>query len=158
MRPPRRNGEEYHPFSECCNLPEQNQPAMSKMQDHASIDAYIAAQPQTKQEALQQLRTIIRKAAPGAEETISYGMPAFHYKGPVVYFALFKSHYGFYPKPAAIKVFAAQLTGYETSKGAIRLPFDKPFPTKLITAIVKFNLRENEVKEARKASTKKVKA
>lgn len=128
---------------------------MSRMQQHATVDAYFAAQPQEIQNKLQELRQIIKKAAPAAEECISYGMPTFKYKGkPLVYFAAFKNHFGFFPQPKAIEVFKDQLTGYETSKGTIRLPQDKALPKKLLADIVKFKLKENE----EKAKLKKEKA
>lgn len=136
-----------------------NHMATSRMQQHASIDAYIASQPEEQQPTLQKLRELIKKAAPKAEEGISYGMPTFKYKGsPLVYFAAFKNHYGFYPQPKAIEVFKAELAAYDTAKGTIRLPQDKPLPVKLLTDIVKFKVKGNEEKAMRKALPKSSKA
>ena len=133
--------------------------ATSRMQQLDSIDAYIAAQPQEQQPALQKLRELIRKAAPKAEEGISYGMPTFKYRGsPLVYFAAFKHHYSFFPQPKAIEAFKAELAAYDTAKGTIRLPHDKPLPAKLLTAIVKFRVKENEEKAERKSQAKPSKA
>jgi uncharacterized protein YdhG (YjbR/CyaY superfamily) len=86
----------------------------------------------------------IRKAAPSAEESISYRIPAFKLNGPLVYFAAYKSHIGLYPMTAAIKKkFKKELSVYEGGKGTIRLPLDKPIPYPLIGRIVKFQVREN---------------
>jgi len=108
-----------------------------------SIDDYIAAQPDNVKASLEKLRQTIRKAAPDAEEVISYQMPAFKFYGVLVYFAAFKNHFGFYPTSAAVKVFKDKLRIYEYSKGTIKFPLDKPIPTKLVTEIVKFRVREN---------------
>lgn len=109
-------------------------------------DAYIAAQPEDQRGLLEQLRQTIRKAAPGAEEVISYQMPAFRYHGMLVYFAAWKNHIGFYPA-GAIKVFDKELSAYGVSKGTIRFPIDKPLPLGLISKIVKFRVKENEAKK-----------
>ena len=88
------------------------------MKKYSTIDEYIAEQPEDKQNVLQQFRQIIKKAAPMAEEVISYGMPAFKQNKVLVYFASFKDHYGFYPTSKPIEVFKDKLTEYKTSKGA----------------------------------------
>lgn len=108
-----------------------------------TIDDYIAGYPEDVREILQTVRTTIRKAAPAAKETISYQMPAFTLNGSLVYFAAFKNHIGFYPKTTAIRKFKKELAGYETAKGTIRFPLDKPIPYSLITEIVKFRVNEN---------------
>ncbi len=108
-----------------------------------NIDEYISWFPENIQNKLTQLREVINKAAPNADEIISYGMPAFYLKGNLVYFAAHKKHIGFYPTPSPIKFFKAELKNYKTSKGAIQLPFDKPLPKKLITKIVKFRAEEH---------------
>ena len=89
--------------------------ATTRMQAFASVDDYIAAQPQALQPKLVQLREIIRKAAPKAEECISYGMPAYKHHGPLVYFACFKQHFGFFPMPSVIEAFRKDLDGYAVS-------------------------------------------
>lgn len=111
-----------------------------------SIDDYIALQPQDIRPVLEKLRQIIRKASPKAEEVISYNMPAFKMNRVIIWFAGAKNHYGLYPYPAAITAFKNQLKDYEKSKGAIRFPYDKPVPVKLITAIVKFNVKRDKEK------------
>ncbi len=88
------------------------------------------------------LRRTIRKAAPKAVETISYGMPAFRMGPVLVYFAAFKDHIGFFPTSSPIPAFKKELAGYKTSKGTIHFPLDRPIPFDLVTKIVKFRLKE----------------
>ncbi len=116
----------------------------------ASIDAYISQYPATVQELLQQIRTTIKKAAPKADEAISYGMPTFKLHGNLVHFAANKAHLGFYPAPSAIVAFENELKDYVTSKGAIQFPFDKKLPLALVTKIVKYRVKENLEKAAKK--------
>mgnify|MGYP000881376879 FL=1 len=110
------------------------------------IDSYIRSVPEDMRERMEKMRSIIQKAAPKATEAIKYGMPTFVHHGNVVHFAACKSHVGFYPAPSGIVNFAKELKGYTCSKGSIHLPLDKPLPAKLITAIVKFRMKENEGK------------
>lgn len=107
------------------------------------VDAYIASFPQPVQGMLQQLRDIILKAAPKAQEGISYQMPAYKLNGVLVYFAGYKNHIGFYPTGSGIEAFKTQLSDYKTSKGTIQFPLDKPLPAALITKIVKHRVKEN---------------
>jgi uncharacterized protein YdhG (YjbR/CyaY superfamily) len=116
-----------------------------------NIDDYISAFPKDIQVLLQQLRTTIKKAAPKAEETIKYAMPTFTYKGNLVYFAGCKSHIGFYPMPSSIIAFKKELAAYQTSKGAVQFPLDKPMPLGLITKMVKYRVKENVEKAKAKA-------
>ncbi len=112
-----------------------------------TIDEYIAGFPAGIQQLLEQVRATIKKAAPEAEETISYAMPAFRYQGKgLVYFSAFKAHIGFYPVPSGMKAFKKELSSYKTGKGSVRFPLDKPMPLKLITDIVKFRVKENLAK------------
>lgn len=113
------------------------------MENYKTIDDYIAVQPEPVQQKLQQLRAVIKKAAPNAEERISYGMPTFSLAGNIVHFAAYKSHIGFYPTPSGIETFFRELSAYKTSKGAVQLPLDKPLPLQLISKIVKFRVKEN---------------
>src|SRR5947209_3440530 len=92
-------------------------------------DSYIAVFPESTQKVLQQLRSIIKKAAPDAEEVISYNMPAYKLNGILVYFAGYENHVGFYPTASPIQVFKEQLTAYKTSKGAIQFPLDEALPS-----------------------------
>jgi len=109
-----------------------------------TTDEYIASFPQNVQTALQQVRQAIKEAAPQAREVISYSMPAFKQNGILVWFAAFKNHIGFFPKVSAMEAFREQLTGYQTSKGTIRFPLDKPLPIGLIEEIVKFRAKEDQ--------------
>ena len=127
----------------------------SRMQEHTTVDAYIAAQPPERQAKLEQLRNVICKAAPKAKEGISYGMPAYKLHSPLAYFANFKNHYSLFAMPAAVDAFKDELADYETSKGTIRFTHDKPLPVKLISAIIKFRVKQNEEKAALKAKAKK---
>ena len=108
-----------------------------------TIDEYIAAFPEEIQKILEELRATIRSAAPGAEEKICYQMPTFALKGNLVHFAAHKKHIGFYPTPSGIQAFEKELSIYETSKGAIKFPINKPLPLDLISKIVKFRVSEN---------------
>ncbi len=117
-----------------------------------NIDEYIAACPPEMQGRLRELRATIRKAAPDAEETISYQMPTFKLNGNLVYFAVFKNHIGFYPIPTGIEAFKKELSVYKQGKGSVQFPNDEPLPLKLVTRIVKFRAKENLAKT--KAKTK----
>lgn len=114
------------------------------------IDQYILSVSPDMRERMETMRSIIRKAAPKATEAIKYGMPTFVYHGNVVHFAACKNHVGFYPAPSGIVNFAKELKGYTCSKGAIQIPLDKPLPAKLITAIVRFRMKENEERAKKK--------
>src|SRR5262249_42052646 len=103
-----------------------------------NIDEYIAGFPPEVQEKLEKIRATIRKAAPKAEEAISYMMPTFKLHGNLVHFAAFKNHIGFYPAPRGIEAFREELSAYEGSKGTVRFSLDKPIPYALISKIVKF--------------------
>ena len=108
-----------------------------------TIDDYIKDYPFEIREKLEQIRKTIRKAAPGAEEVISYQMPAFKMFSVLVYFGAFKNHIGFFPTSNPIKVFSKELSTYDTSKGTIKFPLDKKIPLNLITKITKFRLKED---------------
>lgn len=109
-----------------------------------TIDEYIAGFPNDVQAILEKIRRTIRKAAPGAEETIKYGMPTFILKGNLVYFAAFKRHIGFYPPPATRDAkFKKELDPYRGPKGSCKFPLDEPIPLGLISKIVKLRVKEN---------------
>ena len=109
----------------------------------ASIDAYIAQFPDGVQKTLQDLRRVIRAAAPDAAERIGYAMPAFYLRGNLVYFAAFKKHIGFYPGASGVAAFEGELKGYKHAKGSVQFPIGKPLPYELITRIVAYRVREN---------------
>jgi uncharacterized protein YdhG (YjbR/CyaY superfamily) len=110
---------------------------------YTTIDEYIRSFPKEIQRILTQLRKVIKAAAPESLESISYRMPAFSFKGPLVYFAAFKNHIGFYPIPGGVKAFEKELAIYKKGKGSVQFPIDKPLPLKLISKIVKFRVAEN---------------
>ena len=111
--------------------------------------------PNDTQVLLTQLRNLIRESIPEDQEIISYNMPAYKYYGMLVYFAGYKSHIGFYPKASGVKFFEKELSKYKTSKGAIQFPLDKKLPLPIIKKIVKFRVKENEVKAELKLKKKK---
>ena len=117
-----------------------------------NVEEYIALQPPKVQEILEKLRQAIKKAAPQAEEGISYTMPAYKYHGVLVYFGAYKTHIGFYPTGNGIAAFKKELSSYEGSKGTVRFTLDKPLPIGLISKIVKYRVKENLAKKARPAS------
>ena len=117
----------------------------------ASTDEYISSFPVETQKLLDQMRTIIKKAAPQATEVISYSMPAFILnKSPLVYFAAFKNHIGLYALPSGHEEFKEALSKYKSGKGSVQFPLDKPIPYDLITKIVKFRVKENLEKAKKK--------
>jgi uncharacterized protein YdhG (YjbR/CyaY superfamily) len=113
----------------------------------SNVDEYIALYPASVKKGLKLLRKTIRQAAPEAEETISYHMPAYKLNGVIVFFAAMKNHFGFYPTASPMQTFREKLTPYETSKGVIRFPLDKPIPVKLVSEIVRWKVIENLSKE-----------
>lgn len=119
-----------------------------------NIDEYIAGFPPDIQEILEKIRLTIRKAAPKAEEAISYMMPTFKLHGNLVHFAAFKNHIGLYPAPSGIEAFKEELSVYEGGKGTIRFPLDQPIPYTLIGKIVKFRVQQNLDKAAAKGKKK----
>jgi uncharacterized protein YdhG (YjbR/CyaY superfamily) len=119
-----------------------------------SVDEYIASFPGDTQRMLNELRATIRTAAPGAEERISYQIPAYVLKGNLVYFAAFKNHIGFYPTSSGIRAFKRELKKFEGGKGSMRFPIVEPLPLKLISKIVKFRVAEN-LKNAEKSPGKR---
>ena len=108
-----------------------------------SIDEYISMFPKDIQEKLKSIRNIVKQEAPQAIEKISYQMPTFYLNGNLIHFAVAKKHIGIYPTPSGVSRFENDLKGYKYSKGAIQFPLDKPLPTELIKAIVKFRVKEN---------------
>ncbi|WP_045524601.1 iron chaperone [Neobacillus niacini] len=119
-----------------------------------SIDEYILQFPKEVQDILQNLRNVIKEAAPEAVEKISYQMPAFALHGNLVYFAANKNHIGFYPTSSGIAAFQHKFTDYKSSKGAVQFPKDKPLPYDLISEIVKFRVAENRKKAEGKVKKK----
>jgi len=109
----------------------------------ANIDEYIKGWPKDIQAKLQAMRETIQKAAPEAEEAISYAMPTFKLNGNLVHFAAYQNHVGFYPVPSGMKEFEKELSVYKSGKGSAQFPHDQPLPLALVTKIVKFRVKEN---------------
>ena len=114
------------------------------------VETYIALQPEHVRPILAKLQLTIKKAAPKADENISYQMPAYKYYGALIYFAVWKNHIGFYPTGRGIEAFKKELSAYEGSKGTVKFPLDKPIPFGLISKIVKFRAKENLEKNKKK--------
>ncbi len=111
-----------------------------------NVEEYIKFHPAPIRKGLALIRKTIKTAAPGAEELISYQMPAYKLNGMLAFFSAAKNHFGFYPNSSPIIAFRDKLKSYQTSKGVIRFPLDKPIPVKLISAIVKWKVKENLLK------------
>ena len=118
---------------------------MEGQNQHTTIDEYIKTFPKEVQPLLEKVRRTIRKAAPGAVETISYQMPTFKLKGKgLVYFAGYKNHIGFYPIPSGVAAFKKELSPYKQGKGSVQFPLDKPIPYDLVTRIVRYRVKETQ--------------
>jgi len=107
-----------------------------------NFNEYAARFPKDVQRLLRQMRATIKKAAPGADEVISYQVPAFKMRRMLVWYAAHTKHIGFYPGASGIKAFKKELAGYKLAKGSVRFPFDEPLPLDVITRIVKFRVKE----------------
>lgn len=120
------------------------------------IDAYIAASPEEARAVLERMRAVIRKAAPKAEEMISYGIPAYKQHGTyVVYFAGYKQHTSLYPLPKSDAALRAELKPYEAGKGTLRFPLDGKLPVALITKVVKQMVKESAARAKPKTAAKR---
>lgn len=108
-----------------------------------TVDEYIGTFPKNVQDILQKLRQTIRKAAPEANEKISYQIPTFAFHGNLVHFAAFKNHIGFYPAPSGIEAFKKELSRYKGAKGSVQFPISEPLPFSVVSKIVKFRVQEN---------------
>ncbi len=114
------------------------------------VEAYLAAVPEPARSTLRAMRAIIRAAVPAeATEGLSYGMPAFKYKGALVAYAAFKDHCSFFPMSGALlDLFAEEVDGYRTSKGTLQFPPDKPLPAAVVEKMVKARVAQNEAARA----------
>jgi len=116
-----------------------------------TVEEYFSALPPGIKTKLEEIRKTIAKTAPGAEEVISYNMPAFKLNGMLVWYAAFKEHIGFYPRPSGIEVFKKELSAYKMAKGSVQFPIDEPLPLSLVKKIVKYRVKENQEEAKRKA-------
>lgn len=124
-----------------------------KTSQHTNINGYIATFPADVRKALEEVRTTIQKAAPKAEEVISYDIPTFRLNGNLVHFAAYTKHIGFYPGAAGIEAFKKEIASYKSAKGSVQFPLDQPMPLGLITKIVKYRVKMNLEKAKTKKST-----
>lgn len=114
-----------------------------------NITEYIRDAPKAAQKKLREMRACIRKSAPGAKESLKWGMPAFSYGRILVTFAAFQHHIGFYPTPSAVKAFAKELSKYVTASASVQFPLEKPLPLALIRKITTFRVRESVEKDGK---------
>ena len=115
--------------------------------DFKTVDEYIGMFPKEVQELLEKIRSIIKTGAPEAVESIAYAMPAYKTNGkPLVYFAAFAKHIGFYATPSGHSEFESELSTYKQGKGSVQFPLNKPIPFDLIKRIVAFRVQENLAK------------
>ena len=114
-----------------------------------NVDEYLAGVPEPARGTLNKVRAVIRSAVPPeATEAISWGMPAFKYKGPLVGYAAFSNHCSLFPMSSSvIETFKRELEAYQTSKGTIRFSVDKPLPAALVKKLVKARVAQNELKK-----------
>lgn len=115
-----------------------------------SVDEYLARVPEPARTTLNKIRAVIRSVVPAeTTEAISYGVPTFKYKGPVIWFAAFSNHCSVFPTASVIEKFKDELKDYKTSKGTIQFPVDKPLPSALVKKMVKARIAEIELKNKR---------
>ncbi|MBZ5564686.1 MAG: DUF1801 domain-containing protein [Acidobacteriia bacterium] len=115
-----------------------------------NVDEYLAGVPEPARSTLNKIRAAIRSAVPPeAAETISYRIPAFKYKGVLVWFAAFSDHCSLFPTASVVEAFRKELKGFPTSKGTIHFPTDKPLPAALIKKMVKMRVAQIESKDRR---------
>jgi len=122
---------------------------ISKSAKPKTTTEYVNAAPKQARKKLREMRTCIRAAAPGATESLKWGMPSFSYRRILVTFAAHKNHIGFYPTPSAVKAFSDDLRGFHTARGSIQFPLEKPLPLALIRKITAFRVREAVEKDGK---------
>ena len=111
------------------------------------IEKYILQYPGDVQDILRKIRKLIKENAPRAEELMAYGMPGYKtHNKPLVYFAAFKNHIGFYATPSGHTEFKKELSKYKQGKGSVQFPLDQPMPYGLIKRMIKFRLAENNAR------------
>jgi uncharacterized protein YdhG (YjbR/CyaY superfamily) len=129
---------------------------MEKKAPPKNVDEYLKSFAGRQKEILEKVRSSIRSAAPEAEETISYGIPAYKQNGMIAYFAGFKNHCSYFAGSYAVmKEFAEELKPYNISKGTIQFTSGKPLSSSLIKKMVKAKIKENELKQKAKADKKR---
>jgi uncharacterized protein YdhG (YjbR/CyaY superfamily) len=120
-----------------------------------TVDEYIGSFTGKTKTLLEKMRKTVTKAAPKAEELISYNMPSLNLHGRLIYYAGYKNHIGFYPMASGISAFKKEISVYKNAKGSVQFPLDKPLPADLISNMVKFRVKENLEKASIKLKKKK---
>jgi uncharacterized protein YdhG (YjbR/CyaY superfamily) len=115
----------------------------------STVAEYIEAAAKEARPKLRSMRATIRKAAPGATESLKWGMPSVSYRRVLVVYAAFRNHIGFYPTPSAVKAFAKELKPYKSASGSVQFPLDDPLPLALVRRITQFRARESREKDAK---------
>jgi uncharacterized protein YdhG (YjbR/CyaY superfamily) len=111
-----------------------------------SVDQYISTFPPDVQAILSNIRELIKQQAPEVDESLAYGMPAYKTNGrPLVYFAAFEKHIGFYATPSGHTRFSEELSQYKQGKGSVQFPLNNPIPYELIRRIVEYRVVENSL-------------
>lgn len=130
--------------------PSNRRPASKASVGPKTIDEYLVRVPEPARSTLNKIRAAIRSAAPAAAtEAISYGIPAFKYKGVLIWFAAFSKHCSLFPTASVIEMFKSDLKGYAISKGTIKFPTDKPLPSALVKKMVKTRVKQIDNKKPR---------
>jgi uncharacterized protein YdhG (YjbR/CyaY superfamily) len=114
-----------------------------------TVAEYIDAAPKEARKRLREMRACLRQAAPGATESLKWGVPAFSYGRILFTYAAFKNHISLFPTPRAVKAFSDSLKKFKTSSSTIQFPLDKPLPLSLIRKIALFRVNESKEKDAR---------
>lgn len=114
-----------------------------KSLSYNTVDEYMNMFAGDVREKLLQMRKAVKETAPDSEEKISYRMPAYMQNGPLVYYAAFKGHIGFYPTASGIEAFKEEFRAYKSGKGSVQFPIDKPLPIELVKRVVRFKVEEN---------------
>lgn len=127
-------------------IPKEGSERLGGAEGAEAVDAYIAQFPEAVRDKLLALRETIRENAPGAEERLSYSMPAFRLHENLVYYAAFTRHIGFFPTSGPIVAFQEELGAFKTSKGAVQFPLDGDLPLDLVARMVRYRMGEMERK------------
>jgi uncharacterized protein YdhG (YjbR/CyaY superfamily) len=122
---------------------------MVRAHQPASVSEYISAAPKQTRARLREMRALIAAAAPGATQSLKWGMPSFSYQRILVTFAAFREHISLFPTPAAIRALRKDLAKYRTSSATIQFPLDQPLPRALIRRIVAFRVKQAGAMDAK---------
>jgi uncharacterized protein YdhG (YjbR/CyaY superfamily) len=114
-----------------------------------TVPEYIAAAPKPARAKLREMRALISAAAPGATQSLKWGMPAFSYQRILVIFGAFKRHIGFFITPSVKRAFQKELAGYKTASSSVQLPLDSPLPRALIRKITAYRVKQERAQDAK---------